>query len=63
MPVHEFVCLDCEANVFSYAGTGEETRCASCELVCEMKEERGLTPEAETTLREILGCELPKEGE
>jgi hypothetical protein len=57
---HEFVCADCKATVFSYGGRDATTRCASCEVVAEMREERGLTPEDEADLRKLLGCELPK---
>jgi hypothetical protein len=60
---HEFVCADCKANVFSYGGEPDATRCSSCELVREMRAESGLTASAEATLREILGCQLPTEGE
>ena len=56
---YEFVCLDCKSNVFSYGGTGDETRCASCETIAELKAEKGMTPEAEAALRELLGCQLP----
>jgi hypothetical protein len=38
-----------------------QTRCANCEVVAEMREERGLTPEDEADLRKLLGCEIPKE--
>ena len=57
---HEFVCADCKSNVFSYGGPDAATRCANCEVVAEMREERGLTPEDEADLRKLLGCELPK---
>lgn len=60
---HEFVCVDCKWNVLSYGGPDTQPRCANCEVVAEMKEERGLTPEAETELRKLLGCELPTEDE
>ena len=63
-PVHEFVCDDCKANVFSYGGRDGATRCASCEVIVELKEERGgMSPAAEATLREILGCQIPREDE
>jgi hypothetical protein len=57
---HEFVCADCKSNVFSYGGLDPQTRCASCEVVAELREERGLSPEDEAELRKLLGCELPK---
>jgi hypothetical protein len=60
---HEFVCADCKSNVFSYGGPDTATRCASCEVVAELREERGLTPEDEADLRKLLGCELPKEAD
>jgi hypothetical protein len=59
---HEFVCADCKSDVFSYGGIGTETRCASCETIAEIKEQSGMTPEAEARLRELLGCKLPKGG-
>jgi hypothetical protein len=59
---HEFVCADCKSQVFSYGGPDAQTRCASCEVIAEMKEEKGLTPTAEAALRELLGCQLPTEG-
>jgi hypothetical protein len=58
---HEFVCADCKSQVFSYGGEPDATRCASCETILEMKAESGMTAEAEATLREILGCQLPTE--
>lgn len=58
--VHEFVCADCRTKVYSYGGPDAQTRCANCEVIAEMKEERGLTPQAELALRELLGCLLPK---
>ena len=63
MAPHEFVCADCKANVFNYGGPDDGTRCASCELIVEMRAETGLTPEAETGLRELLGCQIPREDE
>jgi hypothetical protein len=57
---HEFICADCKSTVFSYGGPDTQTRCANCEVVAEMREERGLTPEDEAELRKLLGCELPK---
>jgi hypothetical protein len=60
---HEFVCADCKSNVFSYGGRDAATRCASCEVVEELKARDGMSPEAETELRKLLGCELPKGGE
>ena len=57
MEAHEFVCADCKADVFSFGGDPAATRCASCEVVREMKERAPLmTAAAEATLREILGC-------
>jgi len=61
MPPHEFVCADCKADVFSFGDLMSGPRCASCEVVAELKAEKGLTPEAENDLRRLLGCELPKE--
>jgi hypothetical protein len=57
---HQFICADCKSDVFSYGGPDTATRCANCEVIAEMREERGLTPQAEAELRVLLGCELPK---
>lgn len=57
---HEFVCADCKSNVFSYGGRDAATRCASCEVVEELKARDGMSPEAETELRKLLGCEIPR---
>ena len=62
-PVHEFVCVDCKSDVFSFGGEPEATRCASCEVVQELKARDGMSPEAEAELRELLGCQIPREGE
>ena len=62
-PVHEYVCADCKAQVFSYGGPEDRTRCAECEIVFELKEEGKLTPGSEASLRELLGCQIPKEDE
>ena len=59
MVVHEFVCADCETDVFSFGGPSAQTRCASCELIREMKEREPMTPAAEAALREILGNVRP----
>ena len=59
-PVHEFVCADCKADVFSFGGEPEATRCASCEVVQELKARDGMSPEAEAELRELLGCQIPR---
>ena len=60
---HEFVCADCKADVFSFVGENGQTRCASCEIIAELKARDGMTPEAEASLREIMGCQLPQEEE
>jgi hypothetical protein len=57
--VHEFVCADCEVDVFSFGGPAEQTRCASCQTIRDMKARDPMTPEAEAALREILGCVIP----
>jgi hypothetical protein len=57
---HEFVCADCKSNVYSYGGLNASTRCASCEVVFEMKAAGKLSPHDEATLRELLGCQIPK---
>ena len=59
MEVHEFVCADCESDVVSFGGPAEQTRCASCETIRDMKEREPMTAEAEAALRAILGCVLP----
>jgi hypothetical protein len=59
MHPHEFVCADCKSDVYSFGGAPDATRCASCEIVFEMKAEGKMTPEAETELRKLLGCEIP----
>lgn len=53
----EFVCLDCKADVYSFGGPGDETRCASCELMRSLRFE---SPIDEAALRVILGCEIPE---
>jgi hypothetical protein len=56
MPAHEFVCEDCKADVFSWGGPPDETRCVGCSIIHGMK----LTPTEETELRGLFGCELPE---
>lgn len=63
MEVHEFVCEDCKSDVFSWSGSIAPTRCAMCETVRDIKARDGMSLEAETELRKILGCELPREDE
>ena len=64
MAPHEFVCADCKADVFSFSELMPGPRCVSCEIVQELKDRDGMSPEAEKELRELLGCELPtEEGE
>jgi hypothetical protein len=55
---HEFVCEDCKADVFSFGGPSDETRCAGCELVRSLN----LSPVRDAALRVILGCEIPPES-
>jgi hypothetical protein len=57
--VHEFVCADCESDVFSFGGPTVQTRCASCATIREIKARDPMTSEAEAALREILGCVIP----
>lgn len=57
---HEFVCADCKAAVFSYGGPEDQTRCASCETIAELKAEGKMSPGGEAELRKLLGCELPE---
>jgi hypothetical protein len=61
--VHEFVCADCKVDVFCWSGPVAPTRCAPCETVRDIKARDRMSPEAEAELRELLGCELPKEDE
>jgi hypothetical protein len=56
MLVHEFVCGDCETDVFGFGGDPDAKLCQSCVTIREMKEREPMTPEAEKALREILGC-------
>ena len=61
MAVREFVCADCKTDVFRFGGEDAPTHyCASCEIVHELKARDGMSLEAETELRKLLGCELPK---
>jgi hypothetical protein len=60
---HEFVCADCKADVFSFGDLMPGPRCASCDVVQELKARDGMSPEAETELRDLLGCQLPREEE
>ena len=59
MKWHEFVCADCEADVHSFNGDSDETLCMSCQTIADLKAGGPMTPEAEATLREILGCLKP----
>ena len=60
---HEFVCADCKSDVYSFGGAPDATRCASCEIVFEMKADGKLSPRDEASLRELLGCQIPREDE
>ena len=55
MAAHEFVCEDCKANVIVFIGPTDRTRCLGCEIIHGMQP---LTEAQETTLREILSCQL-----
>jgi hypothetical protein len=59
LELHEFVCADCDVDVFSFGGPAVQTRCASCATIREMKARDPMTSEAEAALREILGCVIP----
>jgi hypothetical protein len=59
LEVHEFVCADCDVEVFSFGGDPDAKLCCACETIREMKERDPMTPEAEAALREILGCVIP----
>jgi hypothetical protein len=58
MLVHEFVCGDCETEVFSFAPSDQGV-CQLCLEIREMKAREPMTPEAEAQLREILGVVIP----
>ena len=62
MEAHEFVCADCEANVFSFIGVPDDKLCAPCKTIRDMKASAPMTAEAEATLREMLGCVIPIKG-
>lgn len=57
--IHEFVCEDCDAEVFSYGGNPDDTLCRSCRTIAELKAEGPMKPETEAALREILGNVMP----
>jgi hypothetical protein len=56
---HEFVCADCEVDVFSWGGPPNPTVCQACLTIRDMKARDPMTPEAEAALREILGNVIP----
>jgi hypothetical protein len=60
MRVHEFVCTDCKTDVFSFGGPPDETRCVGCNTVRELMP---MLPERERQLRDLLGCQLPKDDD
>ena len=62
MIVHEFVCADCKANVFSFGGPEGQTVCRCCLTIREMKAREPMTPEQEMQLREILHNVIPITG-
>jgi hypothetical protein len=57
--IHEFICVDCEVDVFSFGGDPDLKVCQSCLTIREMKARDPMTPAAEAALREILGCVIP----
>lgn len=50
---HEFICVGCNATVFSYVGDDKRDRCYNCSFVARVAD----TPEQEAELRKVLGCE------
>jgi hypothetical protein len=65
LEVHEFVCADCDVDVFSFGGDPAlftfdgKLVCQSCLTIRQMKAREPMTPAAEAALREILGCVIP----
>ena len=53
MRPHEFICVGCNADVYSYGGVSDRDRCYNCTFVLRVAE----TPEQEAELRKLLGCE------
>jgi hypothetical protein len=54
MPPREFICEDCNVQVFSYSDEARErTRCYNCAFIKRVAD----TPEQEKELRALLGCE------
>jgi hypothetical protein len=62
MLIHDFVCADCEVEVFSFGGDPDAKVCQSCLTIREMKARDPMTPEQEAKLREILGNVIPIKG-
>lgn len=59
MEIHEFVCDDCQVDVFSFGGDPAAKLCSSCQTIREINARSPMTPAAEAALREILGCVIP----
>ena len=49
----EFICVGCNAHVFSYSDNSERDRCYNCAFIKRVAD----TPEQEAELRKLLGCE------
>jgi hypothetical protein len=49
----EFVCVGCNARVFSYSDDASRDHCYNCTFVLRVAD----TPEQEAELRKLLGCE------
>ena len=49
----EFVCVDCNAMVFSYSDDTGRDRCYNCTFIKRVAD----TPEQEAELRKLLDCE------
>jgi hypothetical protein len=59
MLVHEFVCADCDTQVFGFGGDPDATLCHCCLTIREMKARGPMTAYQEAALREILHCVIP----
>jgi hypothetical protein len=59
LEIHEFVCDDCQTDVFSFGGDPAAKLCSCCQTVREINARFPMTPADEARLREILGCVIP----
>lgn len=49
----EFICVGCNAQVFSYSDVSDRDRCYNCTFILRVAE----SAEQEAELRKLLGCE------